>query len=101
MNPHTYGHLIFNKGGKTIPKKNDSIFSTNGASSIGGLHVEESKLIQNYLLAQSSTPSVSRLPHEAICTETNKRKSGKIFEHMCISVLPEQNTNGLCSEIKN
>jgi hypothetical protein len=26
MNPHTYGHLIFDKGGKTIQWKKDSIF---------------------------------------------------------------------------
>jgi hypothetical protein len=27
MNPHTYGHLIFDKGAKTIQWKNDSIFN--------------------------------------------------------------------------
>jgi hypothetical protein len=27
MNPHTYGHLIFDKGAKTIQWKKDSIFS--------------------------------------------------------------------------
>jgi hypothetical protein len=27
MNPHTYGHLIFDKGGKTIQWKKDSILS--------------------------------------------------------------------------
>jgi hypothetical protein len=27
MNPHTYGHLIFEKGAKTIPWKKDSIFN--------------------------------------------------------------------------
>jgi hypothetical protein len=27
MNPHTYGHLIFDKGAKTIPWKIDSIFN--------------------------------------------------------------------------
>jgi hypothetical protein len=26
MNPHTYGHLIFDKGAKTIQWKKDSIF---------------------------------------------------------------------------
>ena len=27
MNPHTYGHLIFDKGSKTIQWKEDSIFN--------------------------------------------------------------------------
>jgi hypothetical protein len=27
MNPHTYGHLIFDKGAKTIQWKKDSIFN--------------------------------------------------------------------------
>jgi hypothetical protein len=27
MNPHTYGHLIFEKGAKTIQWKEDSIFN--------------------------------------------------------------------------
>jgi hypothetical protein len=27
MNPHTYGHLIFEKGAKTIQWKKDSIFN--------------------------------------------------------------------------
>jgi hypothetical protein len=35
MNPQTYGHLIFDKGTKTIQWKKDSI-STNGAGSTGG-----------------------------------------------------------------
>ena len=34
MSPHTYGHLIFDKGAKTIQWKKDSIFKT-GASSTG------------------------------------------------------------------
>jgi hypothetical protein len=36
MNTHTYDHLIFDKGGKTIQGK-----KTNGAGSTGGYHVEE------------------------------------------------------------
>jgi hypothetical protein len=35
MNPHTSGHLIFDKGSKTIQWKKDSIFK-NGAGSTGG-----------------------------------------------------------------
>jgi hypothetical protein len=35
MNPHTYGHLIFHKGAKTINGKRTE-FSKNGAGSTGG-----------------------------------------------------------------
>jgi hypothetical protein len=59
INPYTYGHLIFDKGAKTIQWKKDSI-STNGAGTTGGNHVEECKLIHSYLLVQSSTLSGSR-----------------------------------------
>jgi hypothetical protein len=36
MNPHTYGHMIFDKGAKTIQWKKKPAFSTNGAGSTGG-----------------------------------------------------------------
>ena len=49
MNPHTYGHLIFDKGAKTIQWKKDSI-STNGAGTTGCYHVEDFELIHYYLL---------------------------------------------------
>jgi hypothetical protein len=35
MNPHTYGHLIFDKGAKIISGKKTA-FSTNGAGTSGG-----------------------------------------------------------------
>jgi hypothetical protein len=60
MNPHTYGHLIFDKRAKTIQWKKDSI-STNGAGTTGGYHVEECKLIHFYLLVQSSSLSGSKI----------------------------------------
>ena len=41
MNSHTYGHLIFDKGAKTIQWKKKTAFSTNGAGTTGGYHVEE------------------------------------------------------------
>jgi hypothetical protein len=59
MNPHTYGHLIFDKEAKTIQWKK-SAFSTNGVGSTGSQHVEKCKLIHSYLLVQSSYPSGSR-----------------------------------------
>ena len=53
MNPHTYGHLIFDKGAKTIQWKKTE-FSTNGAGTTGSYHVEECELIHSHLLVQSS-----------------------------------------------
>jgi hypothetical protein len=59
MRPHTYGHLIFDKGTKTSSGKNTASL-TNGVGSIGGYHVEERELIHSYLLVQISSLSVSR-----------------------------------------
>ena len=58
MNPHTYGHLIFDKEAIAIQWK--KTFSTNGAGTTGGYHVEEFKLILSYLLVQSSNLSGSK-----------------------------------------
>ena len=41
-NPHTYGQLIYNKGGKNIQWGKYSVFST-GAGCTGELHVKERK----------------------------------------------------------
>jgi hypothetical protein len=59
MNPHTYGHLIFNKGTKTIQWKNKTAFSTYGAGTTGDYHVEECKLIHSYLLVKKKNSSLS------------------------------------------
>jgi hypothetical protein len=60
MNPHTYGHLIFDKRAKNHSVEKKTAFSTNDAGSTGCYHVEECKLINSYLLAQSSSVSGSR-----------------------------------------
>jgi hypothetical protein len=57
MNPHTYGLFIFNKVLKpSIGKK--TAFSTNGAGSSGGQHVEECTSNHSFALVQSSSPCV-------------------------------------------
>jgi hypothetical protein len=40
MTPHTYDHLIFDKGAKTVQWKKTP-FSTNGAGTTGYYHVED------------------------------------------------------------
>jgi hypothetical protein len=55
MNPHTYGHLFFDKGAKTIQWK--KAFSTNGAGTTSGYNVEECELIHSYLLVLRSNLS--------------------------------------------
>ena len=59
MNPHTYGHLIFDKGAKPSSGKKTA-FSTNGAGTTGGYHVEECESIHFYLLVLRSNVSGSR-----------------------------------------
>jgi hypothetical protein len=53
MNPHTYGHLTFDKGAQTIQWKKDSIFN----KWCWYIHEEECELIHNYLFVQSSSLS--------------------------------------------
>ena len=56
MNPHTYGHLIFDKRAKTLQWKKTA-FSTNGAGTTGAYHAEECELIYSYLLVLRSNLS--------------------------------------------
>jgi hypothetical protein len=77
-------------------------FSTNGAGSTGGHHVEEWELIHSYLLVQSSSLSGSRnstLKPEAL--KLIEEKVGKSLKDMGTGKIPEQNSIGLCCKIEN
>ena len=52
-------------------------FSTNGAGSTEGYHVEEWELIHSYLLVLRSNLSGSRTPHKTRDSETYRRESGR------------------------
>ena len=41
INPHTYGYLIFDKGGKNIEEEAKTASSTTGAGKTGQLHAKE------------------------------------------------------------
>ena len=99
-NPPTYGHLIFDKGAKTILWEKTPAFSINGAGSTVSHHVVECKLIQSYLPLQSSSPSRSRIPYKIGYTECNRRESAeKPQKHGLRGKFPEQNTHDLWSKI--
>jgi hypothetical protein len=74
MNPHTYGHLIFDKGAKTIQWKKDSIYN-KVAGSNGGYNVEELELIYSYFLIQSSSLVDQGIPLKTRDSETYRGES--------------------------
>ena len=76
MNPHTYGYLIFDKRAKPFSRKKTT-FSTNGAGTTGGYHVEKCELIHLYLLVLRPNLSGSRNPHKTRDSETYRGESGE------------------------
>jgi hypothetical protein len=77
-------------------KKKQPASSTNGSGLTGGQHVEECKSIHSYLPVQSSSPSGSRT-----FTENREESGEEPRAHGHRGKIPEQNTNSLCSKIKN
>ena len=94
MNPHTYVHLIFNKGAKTMEYKKDSIFNKwfwfNWQSVGKTMHINPflspcTKLKSKWIKDIKKTR----------CTGTNRRGSGEDPRtHGHKGKVPEQNTNG-------
>jgi hypothetical protein len=95
MNSYTYGHLIFDKGAKTIQWKKDSIFNK--------------WCCFNWWLAyrrMEIDPFLSpctKLKSKGIKDLHIKPKTLKIIEEKVgqKGKNPEQNTNGLCYKTKN
>jgi hypothetical protein len=81
MNSHTYGHLIFDKGAKTIQWKKTA-FSTSGAGTTDGYHVEECELIHSYLLVQSSSKWIKDLHIRPETLKLIEEKVGESLEDM-------------------
>ena len=101
LNPQTYGHLIFDKGAKTIQWKKDSIFSKwcwfNWRSAHRRTQIDPflspcTKLKSKWIKDLHIKPHILKLVEE---------KVGKSLEHMDRGKIPEQNTDGLDSEINN
>jgi hypothetical protein len=93
MNPYTYGHLIFDKGAKTIQWGKDSIFNKlcwfNWWSACRRMQIDHFKWIKDLHIK----PNTQKLIEE---------KVGKSLEHMSTGgKVPEQTSNDLYSKIKN
>jgi hypothetical protein len=96
MNPHTYGHLIFDKGVKPSSERKTE-FSTNGAGTTGGYHVDECKLIHSYLLVLGQILVDQGTPHKTRDSETDRGESvEKPRRNGHRGKIPEENSNGLC-----
>ena len=79
MNSQIYGHLIFDKGIKTILWKKNSIFN-KWCGTTGSYQVEKCSLIHSYLLLQSSSLSGSKIKPETL--KLIEEKVGKRLKDM-------------------
>jgi hypothetical protein len=100
MNPHTYGHLIFDKGAKTIQWKKDSIFNKwcwlnwqLSCRRIDPFLSPCTKLKSKWIKDLHIKPETLKLIEETV---------GKNLEHLGTGEkIPEQNSNGLHCKIRN
>ena len=102
MNPHTYGHLIFDKGAKTIQWKKDSIFNKwcwhNWWLSCRRMGIDLflspcTKVKSKWIKELHINPETLKLIEE---------KVGESLEDMGTGgKIPEQKNNGLCCKIGN
>jgi hypothetical protein len=99
LNPHTYGHLIFDKGAKSTQWKKDSIFNKwcqfKWQSTWRRMHMDP--------FLSSCTKLKSKWIKD-LHKKTDRMKLtevGKSLEHGHRGSFPEQNINGLCSKINN
>jgi hypothetical protein len=79
MKAYTSGHLISDKGAKTIQWKKRQHFSTNGAGSTGAYHVEEYELIHSFF---SFSTWIKELHIKPETLTPLKEKVGKCLEDM-------------------
>ena len=76
MNPHTYGHLIFDKTAKISTRKKTA-FLTNGAESTGGQHAENANLPILISLYKAHVQVDSGPPFKTRYTEAYRGERGE------------------------
>jgi hypothetical protein len=94
MNPHNYGHLIFDKGAKTIQWEKDSIFNKwcwfNWQSAWRRIKIDP--FLSSCTKFKSKRIKDLHIKPDILKKPRTHRHRGKFHE---------QNTNGLCSNIRN
>jgi hypothetical protein len=102
MNPHTYGHLIFDKGAKTIQWKKDSIFNKwcwhHWRFSCRRMQIDPLlspciNLSSKWIKELHIKPETMKLIEEKVGKSLKDMGTGEKF--------PEKNSNGLCCKTEN
>jgi hypothetical protein len=102
MNPHTYGHLIFDKGAKTIQWRKGSIFKKwcwhNWQLSCRRMRIDPflspcTKLNSKWIKDLHIKPETLKLIEGKVGKSLQDMGTGENF--------PKQNSNGLCCKVKN